>query len=108
MALVEAKAEVDLTTSNRINKIKAMQKIQVVAEEEEIKEAGGVQEEEVVGSKDKVIILMHVGFVPNMVTLQMTIINDSTIGDKVEEISKETMHLLQTMIVKVVYLLCNM
>ena len=107
MALVEAKAEVDLTTSNRINKIKAMQKIQVVAEEEEIKEAGGVQEEEVVGNKDKAIILMRVGFVNKMVTLQMTLINDSTIGDKVEEINKETMHLLQTMTVMVIYLLCS-
>ena len=61
--------EADLITNNRINKIRATQKIQVVAEEEEIKEAGGVQEEEVVGSKDKVIILMHVGFVADMVTL---------------------------------------
>ena len=78
-----------------------------MAEEEEIKEAGGVQEEEVVGSKDKVIILMHVGFVADMVTLQMTVINDSTIGDKVDEISKETTHLLQTMTVMVVYLLCS-
>ena len=99
--------EADLTSSNRISKIRATQKIQVVAKEEEIKEAGGVQEEEVVGSKDKAIILMHVGFVADMVTLQMTIINDSTIGDKVEEISKETMHLLQTMTVMVVYLLCS-
>ena len=81
--------------------------MQVVAEEEEIKEAGGVQEEEVVGSKDKVIILMHAGFVADMVTLQMTVINDSIIGDKVDEISKETTHLLQTMTVMVVYLLCS-
>ena len=78
-----------------------------MAEEEEIKEAGGVQEEEVVGSKDKAITLMHVGFVTNMVTLQMTVINNSTIGYKVEEISKETMHLLQKMTVMVVYLLCS-
>ena len=54
--MVEAVVEADLITSNRISKIRATQKIQVVAEEEEIKEAGGVQEEEVVGSKDKVII----------------------------------------------------
>ena len=107
VVLVEAVVEADLITSNRISKIKATQKTQVMAEEEEIKEAGGVQEEEVVGSKDKVIILMHVGFVADMVTLQMTVINDSTIGDKVEEISKETMHLLQTMTVMVVYLLCS-
>ena len=78
-----------------------------MAEEEEIKEARGVQEEEVVGSKDKVIFLMHARFVADMVTLKMTVINDSTIGDKVEEISKETMHLLQTMTVMVVYLLCS-
>ena len=94
MVLVEAMVEADLTSSNRISKIRATQKIQVVAEEEEIKEAGGVQEEEVVGIKGKVIILMYVGFVANMVTLQMAVINDSTIGDKVDEISKETMHLL--------------
>ena len=94
MALVEAVVEEDLTTSNRISKIRATQKIQVVAEEEEIKEAWEVKEEEVVGSKDKAIILMHVGFVANMVALQMIVINNSTIGDKVEEISKETMHLL--------------
>ena len=107
VVLVEAMVEVDLITSNRISIIRATQKIQVVAEEEEIKEAGGVQEEEVVGSKDKVIILMHVGFVADMVTLQMTIINNSTIGDKVDKISKESMHLLLTMIVMVVYLLCS-
>ena len=107
VVLVEAVVEADLITSNRINKIRATQKIQVVAKEEEIKEAGEVQEEEVVGSKEKAIILMHVGFVADMVTLQMTVINDSTIRDKVDEISKKTTHLLQTMTVMVVYLLCS-
>ena len=99
--------EAGLEISIKINKFRILQKIQDVAVQEEPREKGGVQEEEVIGSKDKVIILMHVGFVANMVTLQTTLINDSTIGDKVEEISKETMHLLGTMIVMVVYLLCS-
>ena len=60
-----------------------------------------------VGNKDKVIFLMHARFVADMITLQMTVINDSTIGDKVDKISKETTHLLQTMTVMVVYLLCS-
>ena len=107
VVLVEAVVEVDLITNNKINKIRATQKIQVMAKEEEIKEAGGVQEEEVVANKYKVIIIMHVGFLADMVTLQMTVITDSTIEDKVDKISKETTHLLQTMIVMVVYLLCN-
>ena len=41
MVLVEAVVEADSITRNRINKIRATQKIQVVAEEEEIKEAEG-------------------------------------------------------------------
>ena len=106
MVLVEAMVEADLITSNRISKIRAMQKIQVVAEERKSKRQGESKRKRWLVA-DKVIILMHVGFVADMVTLQMTIINDSTVGDKVDKISKETTHLLQTMIVMVVYLLCS-
>ena len=53
MALVEVVVEVDLVLNNKINKIRTTQKIQDVVEEEEIREQGGVQEEEVDGSKDK-------------------------------------------------------
>ena len=45
-ALGEVVVEVDLAINNKITKIRAMQKIQDVAEEEEIKEPGGIQEEE--------------------------------------------------------------
>ena len=69
-------------------------KSQDVAKEEEIREPGGVQEEETVGNKGKVIILILVAFVANQVTLQMTIINDSTTKDMVKEINKGAMHLL--------------
>ena len=76
---------VDLAT---ITKIRIMQKMQVVAEEEETKEQGGVQEVEVAGSsKDSITILMHVGFVADMVTLQMIVTRDL-----VEGINRETMH----------------
>ena len=76
-------------------------------EEEEIREQGGVQEEEVDGNKDKIVILMYVGFVADMVTMQMIVIRGLIIEDLVEEISKEIMRLHQIMIVMGIYLLCS-
>ena len=51
---------VDMAT---ITKIKIMQKMQVVAEEEETKEQGGVIEAEVDGSNVITVIQMVVGYV---------------------------------------------
>ena len=94
--------------NSKISKITRLQKIQVVAKEEETLEKGGAQEEEVDGNKDKTIILMYVGFVADMVTMQMTVIRDLITEDQVEEISnKETMRLHRTMTVMGAYLLCN-
>ena len=73
---------------------KSYTKIQDVAEEEKTREIKGVQEEEVVGNKGTVAFFMLVGFVTNMVTLEMTTIKYSTKGDMVKEISKGTMYLL--------------
>ena len=73
MALVEVVVEVDLVTNS---KIRTTQKIQDVVKEEEIKEQGETKEEEVDGNKDKTVILMYVGFVADMVTMQMIVIKD--------------------------------
>ena len=89
------------------NKIRTTQKIQDVVEEEEIREQGGAEEEEVDGNKDKIVVLMYVGFVADMVTMQMIVIRGLIIEDQVEEISKEVMCLHQTMTVMGVYLLCS-
>ena len=76
--MVEAMVEVDLEISIKINKFRISQKIQDVAMEKETREQGGVQEVEVAGSsKDIITILMHVGFVANMVTSQMIVTSDS-------------------------------
>ena len=55
----EAVAEEDRVDNSKISKITRLQKIQVVAEEEETLEKGGAQEEEVDGDRDKIVILMH-------------------------------------------------
>ena len=99
--------EVDLAINIKINKIETMQEIQDVIEEEEIREQGGAQEEEVDGNRDKAIIMMYVGFVADMVTMQMIIIGVLVTEDQVEEISKEIMCLHQTMAVMGIYLLCS-
>ena len=78
-----------------------------MVEEEEIREQGGAQEEEVDDNRNKAIILMYVGFVANMVTMQMIAIRGLITEDQVEEISKEIMCLHQTMTMVGVYLLCN-
>ena len=103
----EAMVEEDQVDSSKINEITRLQKIQVVAEEEETLEEGGAEEEEVDGNRDKTIILMYVGFVEDMVTMQMTIIKGLITKGQVEEINKEIMCLHQTMIVMGIYLLCN-
>ena len=70
----EAVVEEDPVYSFKICKITRLQKIQVVAEEEETLEEGGAQEEEVDGSIEKTIILMHVGHVEGMGIIQMNAI----------------------------------
>ena len=62
-ALVEVVVETNLAINNKISKIKTTQKIQDVVEEEEIKEQGGAQEEDMDGNIDKAMILMYFGFV---------------------------------------------
>ena len=76
----EAVVEEDQVDSSKISKITRLQKIQVVAEEEETLEEGRAQEEEVDGNRDKTIILMHAGHVVDMVTNQMNAIMDRMIG----------------------------
>ena len=79
----EAMVEEDLVDSFKICKITRLtrlQKIQVVAKEEETLEEGGAQEEEVDGNRDKTIILMHAGHVVNMDTNQMNAIIGKMIG----------------------------
>ena len=74
-----------------------------MVEEEEIREQGEAQEEEVDGNKDRILILMCVGFVANMVTMQMIVTKGLIIEDLVEEISKEIICLHQTMVVFICY-----
>ena len=77
------------------------------AKEEETLEEGGAQEEEVDGNKDKTLILMYVGSVADMVTMQMIVIKGLIIEDLVEEINKGIMCLHQTMTIMYSYLLCS-
>ena len=100
--------EASLAISIKISKFRILQKIQDVAMEEETREQGGVQEEEVASSsKDKITILMHVGFVVDMVTSQIIVTRDSIIGDSVEEINREIMHRHQIGTMMSIYLLCS-
>ena len=101
----EAVVEEDPVDSFKIYKITRLQKIQVVAKEEETLEEGGAQEEEVDGNKDKIIILMHAGHVVNMGTTQMNAIIGKMIG--VKETSKGIMYRLQTGTMMSAYLLCS-
>ena len=94
-----------IKTSN--NKISLMMDKGPMYVEEEIREEGGVQEEEVDGNRNKKIILMNVGFVVDMVTMQMIVIIGLITEDQVVKINKEIMHLHQTMTVMGVYLLCS-
>ena len=80
--------------------------MQVVVEEEEIKEKGGALEAKVSGNKDIRIIQMVVGYVVKQETTLLNVIItrkmiEGTIGH-----NKETMHLQQPMIVMCTYLLC--
>ena len=92
--------------SSKISKITKLQKIQVVAKEEETLEEGGDQEEEVDDNREKTIILMHVGHVVNMGTTQMNAIIGKMIGVEVET-SKGIMHRLQIGTMMSAYLLCS-
>ena len=108
MALVEAVVEAGLEISIKINKLRISQKIQDVAVEEETREQGGVQGEEVASSnKDRITNMMHVGFVADMVTSQMIVTRDLTKGDLVEEINREIMHQHQIRSMMSIYLLCS-
>ena len=100
----EAVVEEDPVDSFKIYKI--LQKIQVVAEEEETLEEGGAQEEEVDGNRDKTIILMHAGYVVDMGIMQMNAIIVKMIGVQVET-SKGIMHQRQIGIMMSIYLLCS-
>ena len=102
----EAVVEEDPVDSFKICKITRLQKIQVVAKEEETLEEGGAQEEEVDGNRDKTVILMHAGHVVDMVTTQMNAIIDIMIGVQVET-SKGIMHQRQTGTMMSACLLCN-
>ena len=59
------------------------------------------------GNIDKTIILMYVGFVTNMVTMQMIAFRGLITEDLLEEISNKIMCLHQTMIVMGICLLCS-
>ena len=81
--------------------------MQVVEEEEEIREQGGALEVEVDGNKETAVIQMDVGFVAKQGTMQMSAI---TIGQMTEGTighNKETM--LHHRILKMLgaYLLCS-
>ena len=102
----EAVVEEDQVDNFKISKITRLQKIQVVAKEEETLEEGGAQEEEVDGNKNKIVILMHAGLVVNMGTTQMNAIIGKMIGVQVET-SKGIMHRLQIGTMMSVYLLCS-
>ena len=58
------------------------------------------------GNRDKTLILMHVGHVVNMDTIQMNAIVGKMIGIQVET-SKGIMHQPPTEIMMSAYLLCN-
>ena len=59
----------DLVITNKINKIKIMQKMQVMVEEEEIKEEGGALEDKLDENKGITFIQMVFGFVARQGTM---------------------------------------
>ena len=95
---------VDLAT---IIEIKIMQKMQVVAEEEETKEQGGVIEAEVDGNNAITVIQMVARYVAKQGTTQMSAIITKEMTEGVISHSKETMCLHPTMIMMDAYLLCS-
>ena len=98
---------VDLETITRTSKIRIMQKMQVVEEEEEIKEQGGALEAEVDGNKETTVIQMDVGFVAKQGTMHMSAIITGQMTEGTTSHNKEIMHLHQTKKVMGIYLLCN-
>ena len=93
VAMEEAVVEKDRVDTFKICKVTRLQKIQVVAKEEDVLKEGETQEEEVDGNRDKTIILMHVKHVVGMDIIQMNAIISKMIGDQQVETSKGIMHL---------------
>ena len=106
--LTEVVVQGEQVVFNKILKITRIQKMQVVAEEEETLEQGGVLEEEVHGKTGKTIILMYVIYVEDMVTMQMSVTIETTIEDLVVvETSKIIMRQLQIETVESTCLSCS-
>ena len=80
VALEEAMVMEDQVDNLKTSKITRLQKIQVVAKEEERLEEGGALEEELDGNKDKIVILMHVGYGVDMGIMQTNAIIGKMIG----------------------------
>ena len=87
---------VDLETITKINKIKIMQKMQVVEEEEDIREQGGALEAKVDGNKETTVIQMVVGFVAKQGTMHMSAIITGQMTEETIGHNKETMRHRQT------------
>ena len=103
----DAVVVVDLVTITKISKIKIMQKIQVVEEEEETREEGGALEAAVDGNKGITVTQMVVGYAAKQGTLQMSAITTNQMIGEMAGRNKETMHHHQILKMMGAYLLCS-